>query len=175
MESFDITFFCKKEFYSEQILADIKRSLELFRTMRKDHFDESESDPFIFEKRIRVFEYDFDDVDYMEYSTYIQGLKIRENTFEEIIKVFAIFVGDVLRKIRVFSFATAIYERTCSLIEDEEKFNLDEFDPAFLSKFPLLFLRPEADLSEYIGKVVYKDEYIICLYNEKAQDIFAIM
>ena len=175
MEAFDITFFCKKRYCNDQAHGDINVSMKLLHSLDENNFGIYMDGTKELDKRFGCYVYDFDDVDYMEYSASIQGLKIRENTFEEIIKVFAIFVGDVLRKIRVFSFATAIYERTCSLIEDEEKFNLDEFDPAFLSKFPLLFLRPEADLSEYIGKVVYKDEYIICLYNEKAQDIFAIM
>ncbi len=153
MESFELTFFCTKNDCNKNLIKIIEHQYEDFDIWGKKSIVELFCD----------VEKDFD-----EFRVSIFELEFTENNFKHNIQQLSLFVSSVYKGMSNFLFATGIYEITNYLTGSKKK--IIEFDINFLKKFPIVFLRKGEDIS--LGKVMYRDENLTCIYYEKAQNMF---
>jgi hypothetical protein len=153
MESFEITFFCPKNSYSESAVSIIDKltrplKLAIGEKILVESFNE-ENKSFS-EVRMSVFE-----------------LVITESSFRNVLQELFEFVSTVFREFPFWELATGVYELTYYFTENIV--DLSKFDE-ILRRFPILFLKPEQKYDE--GIVMFKNSNVKCVFQENAQSLF---
>jgi hypothetical protein len=156
MEAFELTFYCRKEEYDQDITNILS---VLYRTLDEFHS---------FGKECKIKLYSEEDKDYVEIELYIFGFVLKENTFLNMVKNIADYITIIFRNTTAIRFATGIYELTYYHIENIAK--LASFNDSLFQKFPFVFFRPGQ--REYQGRVLFEDDYSVCIYNKDAQGLF---
>lgn len=156
MERFEITFFCKKEAYNESAVELIDRCARKYPFFGEVFFTE------VFAE---------DNRDFTEIRFSIPDLVLTSKTYEKAFAVFSNFVSDIFTATPEIEVATGIYQLTYYLIERENKKRLNEFDSEFLSKFPLVFIRPENHMTQ--GMKIFQDDHVIGIYHKNAQILYS--
>lgn len=152
LEAFEITFFYNK---SNCDIQDMDIFIDYFRKYIKLDND------------IQFDKFD-DDKDYYEIRCCIFGLILEKNTFKDFAESVGRYAEYIFGKFRSVEIVTGIYEITYYYTE---KLNsLSEFSPEFLKNFPLVFIRNQK--YDY-QNVFYRNDNIICLYNNDAQVLFS--
>jgi hypothetical protein len=152
MESFELTFYCKKNHCKEDSISIINECVS------KNNF---------FEKEVVTEVFNDDKKDYKELQISIFDLVLSKDNFNNVFKELSKFVSVIFEKIPDIPFATGIYELTYYLIENKNL--LKEFDSLFLNKFPIVFLRPK----NYVeGQILFQNENVLCIFNESAQVLY---
>ena len=153
MESFEITFFCKKDIYEGEIFSIIKEYAEKHNTS---------------ERKIVTDVFNEEDKDFLEIRESIFDLVLTMENYINVLGQLSVFVGEVFEKVPEIAFATGIYELTYYLTE--HKNHLTEFDSEFLKKFPIVFLR-SVNNQTHVQKI-FENRYVVCVFNENAQVLY---
>ena len=155
-EAFEITFFCAKE---DSLLIHL------------DPFYAALKEKGAFGKRCLTDLFIEEHRDFIEIRLCIFNLIIKRDNFLETIKELSGYVSTIFEDICYVSFATGIYELTYYFTESI--MSIDKLESVAREKFPLVFLREKNDSSQ--GEVVFEDENVVCIFNEEAQDLFAVL
>ena len=153
MEAFELTFFYPRGRYDE-------KSIEYITEKYKQY------DSFGVKSIVDFFSDEGKDFD--EFRICIFDFRLRKDNFESIFVQLSQCVGSILNEMEDVYFVTGIYELTYYFTE--HKIHINEFDEAFMQKFPIVFYRTDKSLNT--GKVIYSDKNITCVFHEGAQNLY---
>ena len=156
VESFEITFFCKKQQYNPKTLDVFYSNLKHLR----EHGLKCKK--YI----IEVFEEE--ERDFVDIRLSIFDLIITEDSFLEIAKILSIYVDVIFNKIENLNFATGVYELTYYLTQKLKC--ISEFNSSIFEKFPIVFFRLNKNYNQ--GEILFENNDSICVFNENTQKLF---
>jgi len=153
MESFELTFYCKKECCKQEAINIVNEYI---------------NQHIFFEKEVLTEVFKDNEKDYAELQVSIFDLVLSKDNFYNVFKELSDFVDVIFEKIIGISFATGIFELTYYLTESKKY--LSEFDSLFLMKFPIVFLRTKEN--HINGKILFQGNSSLCIFNETAQVLY---
>ncbi|MCL2775008.1 MAG: hypothetical protein FWD71_16915 [Oscillospiraceae bacterium] len=167
-EYFEITFFLEKEKAKKE---QSKNKMLQLLSIREGREKVLKHQYLIFVgKEVLFDDFEYEDVDFLEYRICLSKLVFTKNNFDEKINQLMQIMSIWFSQIGSIVFATGIYELTYDYIEGIK--TLKEFNNEILSQFPLLFFKNGNEYgfipSKYLGNTS-------CVVNmgENVQDIFA--
>ena len=167
-EYFELTFFLEKEKIrnnqAEKHLLGILNLKQGKSQIDKHHY------PLFSGREVLFNVCEYDDADFLECTICLAEFVFTKKNFEEKIEQLLRVVDACFSQLDSVLFATGIYEMTGICIEGVS--NIEDFNSAVFSKFPILFFRKGREQG-FQPSHIYNDVSCIVNINEKTQNIFA--